>query len=176
MSFYALAADGVLIFHACVIAFIVVGLALIWIGYFSHWRWTTSLPFRIVHLIAIAFVAAQSCVGMTCPLTTLENTLRQRAGQDPYDPNGCIAYWLHRMIFFHAPPWAFTICYIAFALLVVGTFIVAPPLRREKQLTPTIEQAWRCRRRASSTLQSSQLLKESHSCQHVTQKQPGPAT
>jgi len=132
MPLYALAADGVLIVHALVIAFIVIGLALIWIGHFRRWRWTRRWSFRIVHLLAIAYVAAQAVLGTTCPLTTLENHLRQRAGQDPYDPEGFIAFWLHRLIFFTAPPWVFTLCYISFALLVVGTFIVARPGKLKK--------------------------------------------
>ena len=131
MSFYALAADGVLVLHALVIAFIVIGLALIWIGHFRRWRWTQSWTFRIVHLLAIAYVAAQAVFGMSCPLTTLENHLRQRAGQNPYDPDGFIAYWLHHLIFFTAPPWVFTLCYVSFAFLVLGTFIVARPTSRK---------------------------------------------
>jgi len=141
MSSYALAADGVLIFHTLFIAFVVLGLALIWVGYFRNWRWTRSWTFRIAHLLAIGFVAAQAILGMTCPVTTLENNLRTRAGQDPYDPNGCIAYWLHRLIFFSAPPWVFTICYVSFALLVIGTFIVARPIKRYRQPNVSAQQA-----------------------------------
>ncbi len=131
MSSYALAADGVLIVHTLFIAFVVVGLLLIWIGYFLNWRWTRNWRFRIAHLLAIGYVAMESCFDIACPLTNWENDLRRRAGQNPYDPDGFIAYWLHRMIYFSAPPWVFTACYIGFALLVVATFIVARPLKRQ---------------------------------------------
>ena len=129
MSRYTLAADGVLILHASFIAFVIGGLVLTWIGYFRGWQWTRSWTFRIAHLLAIGIVVAQSYCGMSCPLTDLENVLRVRAGQDPYANTGFIAYWLHHLIFFTAPRRVFTLCYTSFALLVAGTFIVAPPRR-----------------------------------------------
>jgi hypothetical protein len=132
MCSYGLAADGVLIFHTLFIAFVVVGLALIWIGCFLNWRWTRNWRFRIAHLLAIAYVVMESCLSIGCPLTDLENNLRRRAGQNPYDPDGFIAYWLHRLIYFSAPPWVFTVCYVGFGLLVVATFIVARPTSRKK--------------------------------------------
>ena len=125
-------ADVVLIVHAGFIAFVVLGLLVIWIGYFRSWQWTRRWSFRLAHLIAIAIVVGQAYIGMVCPLTDLENHLRVRAGQDPYGDAGYIAHWLHRVIFFEAQPWVFTLCYTAFALLVIGTFIVAPPRRRAR--------------------------------------------
>jgi hypothetical protein len=85
----------------------------------------------MAHLAAIGLVVAQSYAGVACPLTTLENFLRTRAGQDPYGEGGFIQHWLHQVIFFTAPPWVFMLCYTLFALLVVGTLIVAPPRRPE---------------------------------------------
>jgi hypothetical protein len=131
-----LAADVVLIVHAMFIAFVVLGLIIIWIGWFRRWRWTRGIVFRVAHLAAIALVVVQSFAGWSCPLTDLENYLRIRGGQDPYADTGCIAYWLHRVIFFTAPPWLFTVCYTAFGLLVVGTLILAPPRWRRRWVEP----------------------------------------
>ena len=39
---------------------------------------------RLAHLAAIAVVVAESWLGLTCPLTTLESWLRARAGVAPY--------------------------------------------------------------------------------------------
>ncbi|MEO6435727.1 MAG: DUF2784 domain-containing protein, partial [Tepidisphaeraceae bacterium] len=89
-------AELILLLHTAFIAFVVVGLVLIWIGYFRGWAWTRSGWFRAAHLLGIAFVIWQSFAGITCPLTDLENALRARAGQDPYGDAGFIAFWLHK--------------------------------------------------------------------------------
>jgi hypothetical protein len=132
MGWSRIAADLVLIFHTSFIAFVVLGLVLTWVGYFLNWEWTRRWVFRSVHLAAIGYVVLQSYLGIICPLTDLENHLRLRAGQDPYGDAGFIAYWLHRVIFFTAPSWVFTLCYTLFGLLVVGTLVLAPPRRKKK--------------------------------------------
>lgn len=134
MGWYRVTADLVLIVHTAFIAFVVLGLVLIWVGYFLGWSWTRQLTFRVVHLLGIGYVVLQAYAGMVCPLTSLENFLRVQAGQNPYGDAGFIAHWLHQIIFFSAPPWVFTICYTAFGLLVVGTLYFAPPQRRRKQI------------------------------------------
>ena len=139
MNGYSFAADGVLIVHAAFIAFVVVGLILIWIGYFLSWRWTRNLWFRVAHLLAIGYVVLQSWCDMSCPLTNLENHLRELAGEDPYGPRGFIAYWLHRIIFFEAQPWVFTLVYTLFGLLVVGTLIFAPPILRRRAASTSLQ-------------------------------------
>ena len=133
MGWSRIAADLVLIFHTGFIAFVILGLVLTWLGYFLKWDWTRRWIFRAVHLAAIGYVVLQSYLGIVCPLTMLENNLRVRAGQDPYGNAGFIAYWLHHVIFFTAPTWVFTVCYTVFGLLVVGTFVLAPPRWRKKE-------------------------------------------
>src|SRR6266511_1999657 len=110
MSWHRLAADLVLIVHTMFIAFVILGLAITWVGYFRSWQWVRGWGFRLAHLAAIGLVVTQSYLAISCPLTDLENSLRVRAGQDPYGDAGCIAWWLHRMIFFTAPSWVFTLC------------------------------------------------------------------
>jgi hypothetical protein len=139
MGWYRLAADLVLIVHAMFIAFVLCGLAATWLGYFRGWEWTRRWGFRLAHLAAIGLVVLQSYLSISCPLTDLENALRLRAGEDPYGDQGYIAYWLHRAIFFEARPWVFTLCYTAFALLVIGTFVLAPPRRAVSTSTPPDE-------------------------------------
>lgn len=126
MLLYRIAADAVVLFHFSYIAFVVFGLMAILAGLALGWRWVRGPRFRIAHLAAIAIVAAQSILGLVCPLTTLENALRLRAGQASY-PGAFIGYWAHRLTFFRAPPWAFTTGYILFGLAVLGTFAMAPP-------------------------------------------------
>jgi hypothetical protein len=123
---YTILADAIVIIHAAYVAFVVFGLAAILIGAAIGWRWTRSPAFRITHMAAIALVCVESIVGVICPLTSLENSIRQRGGAARY-PDDFIAHWTHRMIFYNFPPWIFTIAYISFAILVVITFIAIPP-------------------------------------------------
>ena len=125
---YTILADAVVIIHAAYVAFVVFGLAAILIGAAMNWRWTRSLAFRITHLAAIALVCLESIVGVICPLTSLENSIRQCTGATRY-PDDFVAYWAHRAIFYNFPPWIFTIAYISFAILVAITFIAIPPRR-----------------------------------------------
>ncbi len=133
MNVYTLLADGILISHAAVILFIVGGLVCVLVGGFRGWGWVRNRWFRTVHLLAIGYVVLQSLAGMTCPLTDWENALRVQGGENPYESGGFIAHWLHRLIFFRAEPWVFTVVYTAFGLLVATTMIFIPPKWRGKE-------------------------------------------
>lgn len=74
-------ADCIVAVHAAYVGFVVFGLAAVLIGYVAGWRWVRNPYFRLGHLAAIMAVCAEALLGWTCPLTTLENSLRQRAGE-----------------------------------------------------------------------------------------------
>src|SRR4051794_14574603 len=136
MVWYRLAADLVLIAHTAFIAFVVGGLFVTVAGWWRGWGWTRNGWFRAVHLGFIGYVIFESWMAIACPLTTWENSLRISGGQEPYGEAGCIAHWLHRVIFFEARPWVFTVCYSLFGLLVVLTWVFVPPRFRRRELTP----------------------------------------
>jgi polyferredoxin len=71
----------------------------------------------------------EAWLGMICPLTALENILRTASGAVTYE-NGFIRYWLHHLIFYTAPSWAFTLIYTVFAGFVALTWLVYPPRRK----------------------------------------------
>ena len=129
MNVYRIAAELVLILHTSFIAFVLFGLVAVLVGMAAKWEWTRNFWFRVAHLAAIGYVVVQALFGMVCPLTILENDLRVRGGQVAYGDGGFIQYWLHKLIFFDAEPWVFTVCYTAFGLLVVATWWFAPPRR-----------------------------------------------
>jgi Protein of Unknown function (DUF2784) len=81
--------------------------------------------FRAAHLAMILLVCAEALVGTSCPLTRLENALRLRGGETGY-ARDFIGYWLDWLIFYSAPPWAFTAVYLAFGMLVLSTLWFAP--------------------------------------------------
>jgi hypothetical protein len=123
---YRIAADLVLVTHTAFVCFVVAGLVLVVIGGVRGWRWVRNPWFRLAHLLAIGLVAVQAWFGAICPLTTLENTLRARAGDAIYR-GSFIAYWLESLLYYRAPPWLFAVCYTAFGLLVVASWVVVRP-------------------------------------------------
>jgi hypothetical protein len=123
------AADLVLLLHASLVLFSVIGLALIVAGKLRGWKWVRNYWFRSIHLLTIGIVAAQSWFGVICPLTTLEMALRTRAGDTSYQ-GAFIAHWVETLLYWHAPAWVFTLVYTIFAALVAGSWFWVPPERR----------------------------------------------
>ncbi len=87
MTYHALA-DLVLVIHALFIVFVLCGglLAL-------RWRWIAWL-----HLPAVAWVVLLGVFGWLCPLTPLEQNLRQAAGGTAYS-GGFIEHYLLPLIY-----------------------------------------------------------------------------
>jgi hypothetical protein len=119
-------ADLIVVIHASYVAFVLLGLLAVLIGIALRWNWVRSFWFRVVHLGAIGFVVAEALAGLPCPLTVWEKELRGIAGQAAY-PGDFLGYWAHQLIFFRAPFWVFTLCYLMFGLAVLATFLLAPP-------------------------------------------------
>jgi len=117
-------ADLVLIVHFAFVAFVVGGLALIWIGAAFGWRWVRNFWFRVAHLAAIVFVAGEALVGVWCPLTVWEDALRGVHGEKSF-----VARWIHRVMFYDFPGWMFTVAYVLFALVVAASWWLVRPVR-----------------------------------------------
>lgn len=118
--------------HAAYVAYVVVGLLLIWIGLFAGWGWIRNPWFRITHLIAIAIVAIEAVFEIECPLTAWERQLREAAG-DAVSEVSFIGRILHDVLFLEdLPAWAFTAMHIGYAVLVLATFVLAPPRLRSR--------------------------------------------
>ena len=125
----ALLADIIGVIHALIVLFVVGGQALILAGWALGWGWTRHVWFRRVHLITIAVIMAIAAMGEWCPLTVWESELRQESGQAGYDV-GFIETWLHKLMYFEAPLWVFTIAYAAFTALVAWCYWKYPPRAR----------------------------------------------
>lgn len=117
----------VLVVHFAFVAFVVGGLAAIWIGAAAGWRWVRNYWFRVAHLAAICFVAAEALLGMMCPLTVWEDALRGRESDA-----GFIARWLHSVMFYELPLWVFTTAYVLFAGVVALTAWLVPPIHSRR--------------------------------------------
>jgi hypothetical protein len=118
-------ADGVLAVHFAIVAFIVAGLPLVWIGAALGWGWIRNPWFRYLHLAAIVLVAAEALLGMACPLTVWEDMLRGGA-----QPDSFIGRWIRRLLFYEAPGWIFTSAYCAWAAACAITLALVRPRRR----------------------------------------------
>ncbi|MBI3851346.1 MAG: DUF2784 domain-containing protein [Verrucomicrobia bacterium] len=125
--FYLVLADLVLVVHAAFVAFVIIGLLLIWIGWLRHWVFVRNFWFRVTHLVAIGVVVAESVAGFVCPLTTWEDRWRLLAGGEERYQGSFIQHWLHRVMFFDLSENVFTIIYLAFFLAVaLGLWLVPP--------------------------------------------------
>ncbi len=123
---YLFLADLILVTHALFVAFVVLGLAVIPVGGYRHWRWVRNWWFRLSHLAAIGIVVAESWLGLICPLTEWENRWREAAGGSAYS-DAFIQHWLHRILFYDFAPWVFTVAYTVFGILVVAAWLLVPP-------------------------------------------------
>lgn len=84
----AFAADGVMLFHFCFIAFALAGSFLIL-------RWRKAI---FLHVPALAWDVWIEASGNICPLTPLENHFRELAGQSTYG-EGFITHYLVPIIY-----------------------------------------------------------------------------
>lgn len=128
---YDILADAILVLHTLVALFVVLSLPVIFIGGFRNWAWVRNFWFRSSHLLAIVIVAAQAWLGVICPLTDIEMELRRRAGQQTYSES-FIQHWLHRLLYYDAPFWVFTLLYTLFGLLVALAWVLVRPYPKNR--------------------------------------------
>jgi len=119
------AADALLVLHFAIVVFIIGGLILTWIGAALGWGWVRNRWFRYLHLAAIAFVALEALVGMTCPLTVWEDALRGGGSAESF-----VGRWVRRLLYYRAPEWAFTVLYVAWTAATLATLKLVPPRAR----------------------------------------------
>jgi hypothetical protein len=106
-------ADAIVVVHLAYLVFIPVGgvLAL---------RWP-----RLVapHLVAVAIGVASITVGFDCPLTTWEQWLRRKGGQQAYT-DGFVDHYLTGRVYPHGYAWAvqalFAACFVASYAVIIG--------------------------------------------------------
>jgi hypothetical protein len=121
-------ADAIVVVHLLIVMFVVTGVPLIYLGAARHWAWVRSWRWRLLHLIAIAVITAESLFGIVCPLTVWEDKLRGEQVS-----TGFIERWVDRILFYDAPTWVFAAAYVAFAALVAITWVAVPPIRAPRK-------------------------------------------
>ncbi len=118
--------DLVVWLHLAYAAFVVSGYLLIPLGAWLGWRWVRRRRYRQLHLAAIALVAAEAVVGVVCPLTMLENALRETAGLHA-QAGTFMGRLAHDLLYYHFPAWAFTCAYLLLVALGVGLWWMVRP-------------------------------------------------
>lgn len=126
-------ADAVLVVHALFVLFVVGGFALILAGA-RRWGWVRNRAFRVAHLGAIVFVAAEALLGMTCPLTRWEDLLRAAGPGE----RSFVGRWIARLLYYDFPEWVFGLAYCAFALAVAWAWRAIPPRPRSARADNTL--------------------------------------
>ena len=122
-----LLADVILIVHFCIAAFITFSLPTIWIGRFLNKQFVHNPWFRLIHLGLIGFVAGQTLMGKLCPLTIWEADLRRAAGVGGAgDGQGCVAYWMGKILFSNFSNTTYMVVYSLFFVAVAGTLFLVP--------------------------------------------------
>ena len=114
----------ILIIHFLVVLFFILGFP---IGLFYN-----SRLFRIIHFSALAGVSLLMVLGIPCPLTILEETLRQ----DPVYEGSFIASWLSRVLYMEGSDPKHVLFMDLGFLTLVGSSFFWRPTRRQRD-TPS---------------------------------------
>ncbi len=119
------AADAVLVVHLAYVVFVASGFVLIPLGAWRRWRWTRSLRYRVLHTAAIAYVALEQALGITCPLTLWEYRLRGGSGH----PAALMPRLVHALLFHEWRAAVFTGLYGGLVVLGFLYWWFLPPER-----------------------------------------------
>jgi len=126
-------ADALVVLHLAYVLFVVLGLVAVVVGGIRGWRWVKDRRFRWAHLVCTAIVAVEALVGVTCPLTTWESSLRRAEGQG-YEDISFVGRLARDLLFVEASETTLTSCYVAFAALVIGAWFAVRPRRRARSV------------------------------------------
>jgi len=126
---YSILADLTVALHLVYAAYVLFGYFFVLAGIIFKWRWIRNFTFRISHLICTLLVGLEAAGGVICPLTILENRLLRASGGAGYE-RSFFGHLFSELLYYQAPEWVFTVSYITWSLLVLLTFVLAPPRRR----------------------------------------------
>jgi len=135
LNLYALLADMVVVFHFLYVLFAVGGEAIILVGALSRRTFVRNVPFRVSHLVSVVIVMFEAVIGMICPITELEYSLRRLAGQRVEEDITFVGRLIRLLVYYDFPHWVFMVLYAGFGIVVTLTYILLPPQRGKKTLS-----------------------------------------
>jgi len=79
----------------------------------------------------VVAVVLQVPFRILCPLTVLEQRLREASGE-PGPGESFISHWVSRLLYYDFPSWVFSVLYLVFGLLVIFLYVRIPPIHVSK--------------------------------------------
>ena len=122
-------ADIILILHFLVVIFITVGFLLVPIGYYYDWSWIKNFKLRLFHFGLMFIVTFETLVGITCPLTSIENYLR-----GIHNSKSFISFWVEKIIYWDFPTSFFMFLYFVFLGWTLLMWKIYPPKFKDSYL------------------------------------------
>ena len=110
----------ILALHLLVIAFNVLGVAIIPIGAWRDWGFVRAPTWRLAHLASMAIVAGQALAGRACFLTLWQDALSGGGGQP------LVMRTVNAIIFWPLPAWVFTALYLVLFAYVLAMLVLVP--------------------------------------------------
>lgn len=104
----------VLLSHFCIFLFMILSFFLIPIGYYQKWKWVKNKYYRLIHLILMGIILIETILGFMCPLTILENFLR-----NDIETNNKITQIIHQIMYWDLPSYQFIILYLLSLLYLI---------------------------------------------------------
>ena len=105
-------ADIILLLHFLIVIYIVSLFLLIPIGFKLNWQIVKNKKIRLSHFFLMLLITFESLIGITCPLTLIENRLRNIDHSENF-----INYWLSKVIYWDLPSYYFVVIYLFFLFL-----------------------------------------------------------
>jgi len=122
-NYYAFLDLIVIVTHAIVLLFVVLGVALILL---RSRNFVKNRLLRIAHLISGAYVVFTALIGIIFPIRELEDFFSQEAGGAPY-PNLIASQWLQDVLGNPASESVFLLFFIFLAAVIGMLFKLRPP-------------------------------------------------
>ncbi|MGD0089142.1 MAG: DUF2784 domain-containing protein [Planctomycetota bacterium] len=129
---YGILADISALAHGLVVLYIAGGFLAIVAGLWRRWAFVRRFWFRITHLALCLGVAALELFNRPCPLTTLEQWLREQQDANSAYAGSFIAHYVHAAIHFQVQPSALAAPMLAFVAVVVLLYLWRGPERPGK--------------------------------------------
>ena len=122
-------ADVLLLIHFGLAACITTGFFIIPLGYTLGWNWIKKRNLRLLHLFLMGVIATETIVGLTCPLTFLENMFR-----DVDYSMSLMSYWVAEILYWDLPSQVFIFLYSMCLGWVLILWKICPPIEKIREV------------------------------------------